>query len=153
MHLFYKLKIRSLVNCRWIYGWITLPLKKKCHAKSCKKAFEAKKMCNGISAVYAKTIDQIPEIIAVRKKNAEELRGELLKEEKCIQAFEGINAFMLVVRCQDPDKLRVRLRAKGIDSATHFSNSLIWANEFGYEEGHCPNVEKMIGKLLMIPTY
>ena len=153
MQLFYKLKIRSLVNCRWIYGWITLPLKQKRRAKSGKKAFETKRMSNGISAVYAKTIDRIPEIIDIRKKNAEKLQNELLKQDKCVQVFEGINAFMLVVRCQDPEKIRVRLRTKGIDSATHFSNSLIWANEFGYEEGCCPNVERMIGKLLMIPTY
>jgi dTDP-4-amino-4,6-dideoxygalactose transaminase len=60
---------------------------------------------------------------------------------------------MLVVYCDNPERLREKLYREGVDSATHFSNSIYWASVFGYRHGECPNAEKLITRLLMIPIY
>lgn len=65
----------------------------------------------------------------------------------------GSNAFMAIVTCEDPAALQKHYAERGIETATHFKNAITWAKQFGYVEGSCPNAEKLVNKLLMIPTY
>lgn len=150
--LFVRLLLRSWMNSRIIYGWLTLPLKQKRPMVSGKEAIVLKKMCKGISAVYAAEKSRVPAIIECRKQKAGEMRA-LLSTSDVSQVLVGINAFMLVVKSRHPVDLKKELRRKRIDSATHFANALLWAKEFGYQNGSCPNTEKMLNCLLMVPTY
>ena len=42
---------------------------------------------------------------------------------------------------------------RGVETATHFENAILWAKQFDYEDGTCPMAEKLTEELLMIPTY
>lgn len=150
--LFFRLLLKSLMNCRFIYGWLTLPLKQRRPLASGKETIVMRKMCRGISAVYAAEKPKMPGIIKRRKETAEEIMLSLQNAD-IQQTMIGINAFMLVVNCKHPKDLQKELRVKGIDSATHFANALAWANEFGYQTGLCSNAERIVNYLLMVPTY
>lgn len=150
--LFLRLLLRSWLNSRFVYGWFTLPLKQKRPIVSGKETIELRKMCRGISAVYAVEKYRIPKMIENRKQKAGKMHS-LLPTTDLLQTMVGINAFMLVVKSEHPKKLQKELRMKGIDSATHFANALEWARGFGYQKGSCPNTEKIVNALLMIPTY
>lgn len=150
--LFLKLLLRSWMNSNFIYGWLTLPLKQRRPVASGKETVEMRKICRGVSAVYATEKDKLAWFIKRRKQKAKET-CQLLSDIGIQQTMDGVNAFMLVVRCESPKVLQKQLYANGIDSATHFSHSLEWAEEFGYQKGSCPNVEKMLNNMLMIPVY
>ena len=113
------------MHTRLLYGLITLPLKHKRKISSGKEAITPMKMCRGISNIYS------------------------FEKEK----IKMRSPFMLVLHCNNPKEEQIRYRKKGIDTDTHFANSLQWANEFGYIQGQCPNSEKLINHLLMVPTY
>ena len=151
--LFLKMLMQSWLNSRLVYSWLTLPLKQRRSVVSGKEVILPKKMCKGIRAIYSEEIGHVPQNIARRVENVEKLKMQTVLKDNAIQSLVGINAFMLVIRCQYPERLQKKLRALGLDSATHFSNALVWAKEFGYCSGDCPNTEKMINQLLMIPTY
>lgn len=150
--LFVRLLLRSWMNSRIIYGWFTLPLKQKRPITSGKETIVLKKMCRGISAIYAAEKSKIPAIIEHRKQKAKEMRA-LLSTSDVLQVLVGINVFMLVVKSGHTKDIQKVLHRNGIDSATHFANALLWAKEFGYQKGSCPNIEKMMNCLLMVPTY
>ena len=150
--LFLKLWAKSLLYSHLIYGWLSLPVKNKRSVASGKEAIALKKMCRGISAVYAIEKDQAVEKIVRRKQRATEVL-EAIRPFGISTFYLGCNAFMLVVSCESPAKLQKELAKQGVDSATHFANAIHWATEFGYASGQCPNAEKIIKHLLMIPIY
>lgn len=150
--LFTKLLLRSWMNCSFIYGWLTLPLKQRRPIASGKETVDMRKICRGVSAVYAKEKDKVAWIIKRREQKAKET-CQSLPDKGIQQTMVGVNAFMLVVRCESPKELQKNLYAKGIDSATHFAHALEWAEEFGYQKGSCLNLEKLLNNLLMIPVY
>ena len=65
----------------------------------------------------------------------------------------GDNAFMLIAKTKDPAALQVWFANRGIETATHFSRCIDWAEQFGYKRGSCPKAEELTNHLLMIPTY
>lgn len=150
--LFMKLLVKSWLNSRCIYGWLTLPLKQTRLPVSGKERIVPMRMCRNISAVYAFEKKRMSQRIEKRLQKAEGLKTEL-ETMGVIWTHYGINAFMLIARCHDTERLRRTLKARGLDSATHFNNALVWAEEFGYQQGECPNIEELIHHLLMIPTY
>ena len=123
--LFFRLWFNSIMHTHLLYGLITLPLKRKRKISSGKEAITPMKMCRGISNIYS------------FEKETIKLR----------------NPFMLVLHCNNPKEEQIKYRKKGIDTDTHFANSIQWAKEFGYIQGQCPNTEKLINHLLMVPTY
>ena len=150
--LFLRLRLKSWMCCSFIYGWFTLPLKLSRPIASPKDPIIMRKMCRGISAVFAAEKLCVPERIKLRKEKAEEIKASLRKKG-VLQTMVGINAFMFVVKCEYPKDIQMEFRAKGIETATHFANSLTWAKEFGYQQGSCPKIEEIVNRLLMIPTY
>ena len=102
-----------------------------------------KKMAPGVSRLYKATLPEIPKMIESQRQNAANIDG----------AFYGDNAFMAIVRTDDPASLQSQYAARGIETATHFSRCIEWATQFGYVEGTCPKAEELTTKLVMIPTY
>jgi dTDP-4-amino-4,6-dideoxygalactose transaminase len=110
-------------------------------------------MPNGISRIYNKVLSKINVLIEHRKSNAEQISLLVKNEFNNVSLLCGMNAFMLVAKLNEPNKLKKRLADKGIESATHFSNAIVWAKQFGYKDGSCPTAERLTKELLMIPTY
>ena len=65
----------------------------------------------------------------------------------------GENAFMAVVRTDEPKALKKQYAERGVETETHFKHCIEWAEEFGYVRGTCPKAEMLVNHLLMIPTY
>ena len=100
-------------------------------------------MAKGVRRLYKAWLPKADEAISVQKRNAEKIDG----------AFYGDNAFMAIVKCEDPAALKATYAVKGVETETHFKNAIVWAKQFGYKEGSCPNAESLVNHLLMVPTY
>ena len=109
-----------------------------------------KRMAPGVSRLYKAALPEIPMMIEMQRKNAEEIGKWSMENGKC---FAGENAFMAIVRTEDPVALQKEFAKRGVETATHFKNAIIWAEQFGYKRGSCPKAEELTTKLLMIPTY
>ena len=110
-----------------------------------------KQMAPGIRRLYQAWLPNAEKEIAEQCKNAMVMseRMKVLGNE-CIV---GENAFMLIAKTQDPAALQAWFAERGVETATHFSRAIDWAKEFGYVAGTCPNTEKSVLELLMVPTY
>ena len=102
-----------------------------------------KRMAPGIRRLYQAWLPNAAIEIAKQRRNAEQING----------AFYGDNAFMAVVRTDNPDILKEEYADKGVETETHFKHCIEWARVFGYKKGCCPKTEELAQKLLMIPTY
>ncbi len=150
-YLFGLLWIRGLLYHPFVYKHFTEPMKRRKAYSSGMERIKVQKMSNGIRRIYETERRQVSEIIRMRKQNAKDIIDSIT--DPSISFCCGDNAFMLVAQCETPDELRLWLRDRGIDSATHFAHSLDWARNFGYQKGMCPKVEYLTKHLLMIPTY
>lgn len=150
--LFMKLWVMSWIYSPFIYGWMTLPIKRKRGVPSGTEPIFPQKMSRGVSAVYAVKRGRVQEMIASRKKNASDLLSGL-PDGETTHAFMGENAFMLVLSCDDPARMKELFRQRGVEADTHFAHSITWAGSFGYVPGTCPRAEYLINHLLMIPSY
>lgn len=149
--LFMKLWVMSWMYSPFVYGWITLPIKRKRGIPPGTELISPQKMSRGVSAIYASKRGQVRGMIASRKKNAFDLLAGLPDGET--HAVLGENAFMLVLSCDNPSRMKEYYRRKGVETDTHFAQSISWARNFGYVPGTCPRAEYLINHLLMIPTY
>lgn len=110
------------------------------------------RMSRGVQAVYEMEKDNVAGQIVQRRAQAEREAARLKSNPLVKEVLYGENAFMLVVRCTDPVALKAQYEREGIEAATHFANCIRWARNDGYN-GDCPNAEKLVKELLMIPTY
>ena len=149
--LFINLVAKSVMYSKYIYGWFTYKLKKIHKVPSGREVITPKKMCKGISAVYAQEIGNIARSVESRQRNAQRLMASLPKG--VYSCLTGTNAFMIVLLCENPKQIKKYYSKKRIETDTHFAHSLQWAKEFGYKDGQCRNTEKLIHHLLMVPTY
>lgn len=149
--LFLRMCIKSLLESRVFYRWLTFPLKNRRNPNPGKEHIELMRMCRGISAIYGSEKCDLPETIEQRRLNALEMAAVFPQESG--QTLVGCNGFMLVVKSGHPKTLRAEYRMKGVDTDTHFKHCLKWAAGFGYLPGDCPNTEKLVRQLLMVPTY
>ncbi len=150
--LYAKLFVTSVLYKKLIYGVFTNYWKRNKKPVSGREVIVMKKMSNGVKAMFALRKNAVTDIIKKRLQNARK-ESDLLKHNSLVNnVLCGSNAFMLVAFCTNPDDLKKQYTQIGIETATHFSNSLLWAREFGYH-GDCPNSERLKKIMLMIPVY
>lgn len=148
--LFVQMMIKAIAYSRCIY-WLTMKMKKSSNPHVHQEVL-MKKMAPGVRRMYEAWLPNAAAEIAKQKHNAKQI-CDLQSEIKNRQCFIGSNAFMAIVRCDDPDALQKEFAQQGVETATHFKNAIAWAKEFGYTEGQCPTAERLTKELLMIPTY
>lgn len=139
--LFAQMLVKAIAYSRCMY-WLTMKMKKSSNPKV-HQEIVMRKMAIGVSRLYNAALPEIPKMIDLQRQNAIQIAG----------AFYGDNAFMAIVKCEDPSALQKQYASRGIETATHFSRCIDWAKQFGYVEGSCPTAEKLTKHLLMIPTY
>ena len=155
MKLFMRLWIKAWMYKPGIYNLLTLRLKakrmKELKNEGVKEEVVLRKMSRGIANILEEKRKHYAEAVAERIENAR-VMNERVKELES-EGLIGENAFMLVVRTKDVAGLKEQFAAKGIETETHFAHCIDWAQQFGYELGSCPNAEKLVHELLMVPTY
>ena len=147
--LFCMMLIKAITYSKLCY-WLVRRLKKKANRDVHEKVV-MKKIAPGINRLYQTWLPKANAEIIAQRKNAEIMR-ERVKELGCECIF-GTNAFMLVAKTQNPEKLKEWFAERGVETETHFAHAIIWAKQFGYIEGLCPKAEDLTKQLLMIPTY
>ena len=153
LKLFCVMLLKALDYSQCFY-WLTMRVKRKRALKNegVKESVVMRKMAPGIRRIYDAWLPFAEKAIAVRRSNAEAIIN--LQYATCNPKFIwGINAFMLIAHCDEPDALQREFAARGIETATHFAHAIYWAQEFGYVLGSCPKAEELTKHLLMIPTY
>lgn len=150
--LYVKLRLMSLAQSRLLYGWLTRPWKRLRKTPSGKETIVVKKMSAGVQTMLGLRKEAVQPMVEQRKENARKEMKRLADNPLATKVLLGENAFMLLALCSDPMALKKQYARRGVETATHFANSILWAGEFGYQ-GECPNAEKLIGKLLVIPVY
>ena len=152
--LFAAMIAKTIAYSKLCY-WLTMRMKakrmKELTSERIKEKVVMRQMAPGIRRLYKAWLPKADEEIAKQRQNAG-IMSERLKDLK-IESIIGENAFLLIAKTQDPAALQAWFASRGIETATHFNRCIDWAKQFGYVEGSCPNAEKLVNKLLMIPTY
>ena len=141
LKLFCSMLVKAIAYSRCMY-WLTIRLKKSSNP-DVHEIVAMKKMAKGVRRLYNVWLPKAEEEIEMQRRNAAKIYG----------AFYGDNAFMAIVRTEDPERLKKEFAEKGVETETHFKHCIEWAREFGYKDGTCPNAESLVKHLLMIPTY
>ena len=141
MKLFCSMLIKAIAYSRCMY-WLTMKLKKTANP-DVHEPITMKRMASGIRRLYNAWLPNAEIEIEKQRRNAEKIDGVIY----------GDNAFMAIVRTNNPKALKREFAKRGIETETHFKHCIEWAKEFGYVEGSCPKAEELTQKLLMIPTY
>lgn len=139
--LFVQMMVKAIAYSRCMY-WLTMKLKKSANPDVHETA-SMKRMAPGVRRLYQAWLPKAEEEIEKQRQNAEKIDG----------AIYGDNAFMAIVKCEDPAALKAEFAKRGVETETHFKNAIIWAKQFGYKERSCPKAEELTTKLVMIPTY
>ena len=63
------------------------------------------------------------------------------------------NYFMFPVLADNPEDVSAGLLKRGIESGPHFSKAIAWAQMYGYIKGNCPNSERILKSLVVIPCH
>ena len=156
--LFVKLLLMHWLYKPCFYSIITLPLIKQGNKKiaSAKELIMPEKMAKGIAAVYNSVLPNMSQLLERQQANSKYLMDYFNKEHS-IRVVNNMptesNCFMFPLYCDDPLLVKTNLFHKGIESETHFRHCLVWAKEYGYKDGECPNTEDLVHHLLMVPTY
>ena len=111
-----------------------------------------KKMSAGVQAMLGLRKEAIKPMAEQRKGNAHREMKQLADNPMATRVLLGEGAFMLPVLSPNPEALKKQYAQHGVETATHFANSIKWAGEFGYQ-GECPNAEKLLKELLVVPIY
>ena len=150
--LYAKMLIKALLYRPCIYG-LTMRGKSQRSGKADKSSITLRCMPKGVSRMYQQALPTIPQEIALQQRNAQTTAECLLNQKMAQHAWYGENAFMLIAQTEQPKELKNHLLQHGVETATHFSHTIDWAQEFGYQLGTCPMAEQLTKKLVMIPTY
>lgn len=151
--LFCALLIKAFLYLPLIYTTITQHIKKNRNRPTLLEDGVMKKMSKGVSRILQDAIKRLPAMINNRINHAKGIIVELEDNTMVEKCLYGKNAFMLIIHTNSVYGLKSYFRSTGIETATHFSRCIEWAKEFGYKDNSCPNSERLINKLLMIPTY
>ena len=144
LKLFAQMMIKAIAYSPGFY-WLTMKVKgmRELGSERIREKVVMKRMAAGVRRLYQAWLPSAASEIAKQRQNAEKIES----------AFYGDNAFMAIVKYDDPSALQKQYAERGIETATHFKNAIIWAKQFGYVEGSCPTAEHLTRHLLMIPTY
>jgi len=128
LKLFAAMAAKAFMYLPVVYGLVTMKLKAGRANDADHTPVRGRRMCPGVSRMYNAWVS--------------ERAGEALAKP-----------FMDIVRTDEPSKVIAEYRLKGIEAETHFKNCIRWASEFGYVSGSCPNAERLVGSLVMVPNY
>lgn len=101
--------------------------------------------------LFLRRMTIIDTLLQKQMENGKQIRASIPKE---IRIFDGdYNFFMLPIVVKDRVSLIAYFADNGIEIGTHFSKSILWAQDFGYQTGDCKKAEFMAENIATIPTH
>lgn len=145
--------VMSFLGKPFIYKNLTKPYLKGVEKKndlSGKYATKESTAYKSNKYIYINKLRYASKQLTVQKKVASAWMKEMGLE---VSINPNCNYFMLPVLVDNREELIRNYDKKGIELGPHFSNSIIWATELGYQLGDCPNAEKICNEIMLLPTY
>lgn len=153
LKLFCAMTIKALLYTPIVYTILTRRLKACRKVGDVREISPLRQMAYGVRRMYNAALPTIDKQIAQQRTNVKAIRRAISTFDGVKDIHIGENAFMLVVRCSKPHTIQQWFAQRGVETATHFENAILWAKQFGYQDGACPMAEKLTKELIMIPTY
>jgi perosamine synthetase len=152
--------ILSVFHTPFIYGVLTYSFIKKVDRKydiSGKHRFKENKIYKVNKYLLLKNLLSYNIVKNNQKGNARKIISEY-DINSLVSIYNNsnneINYFILPCLVKEgKDKHINTFNRNGVEIGGHFSNSILWAKSFGYQEGCCPNAEMIVKSLITIPTY
>ena len=124
-----------------------------------KRTFSVSKIGKSDYSVFLRKLETFREKVEMQRRNSQILLNEL-KNSDLILPYERKNTWcnyfffpVLFESKEKRDKTREYLRNMGIDSAKLWNMTPLVAKQFYGYKGDCPNTEKIVDRLLIIPNY
>ncbi len=147
----------SVAMKRPLYGLLTRRLGKKLDSKFDfinKFGFHESSGFAFDKRLFKSQAEHFQKLIEHNRKNFERLKNALPTMIAGNMGSTGkANAYIAPLRVANRDELFDRLLANDIEPGKHFYQSLIWAEEFGYEKGSCPNTEELREQIITVPIH
>ncbi len=151
--------IWALAYKKFVYSFFTFPIGKRLDKKMDfldKFTFKETSGFNSNIALLINKFNYYKRIHRKQLENGRYLAKRLNGLFGCIieDEIEGcvFNYYLFPLRSKKRDEVVADLSKMGIESGKHFQNSLIWAEEFGYKKGDCPNTEKIVNEIFTVPS-
>lgn len=141
-----------------VYSVLTYPLKRIAGAGSASvkeyPLVETAMPHSGVSLIARKFAENQ---LKVQMQHANGVLLEKLIEERFqpIKPLEGSkpNYFVFPLQSENRDAIVAYLASNGIEAGKHFGNSVYWVQSFGYQQGDCPNFERIASTLFTLPCH
>lgn len=151
--------VLSILHNPFFYKIITKPFLKKIDNKNDfggKFKFEEKHINKSIKYLFINKLNLYLELYKLQRKRAETI---ILKHpieyvsKNFINSCYESNCFMIPLQSSDKNSIIKKYYNNGFEIGSHFNQSIKWAFQFGYTKADCKNTEKIIEKVVTIPTY
>ena len=145
--------VMSFLGRPFIYKNLTKPHLKGVESKkdlSGKYATKESMAFRSNKFIYFKKLKTVPGHLNEQQEAAVAWKKELGLDETI---DPNCNYFMLPILTENREELIRKYQEIGIELGAHFSKSILWATEFGYVPGDCPNAERICRTILVLPTY
>ena len=139
----------SIAHKKPFYGLITFPLFKKIDKKmdfAGKFDFKEATYYNSYTYLFLKEFHQYKKYYEKQRVNANFIINHLNDKFEFIKDSETkkLNYFMIPIRSNKQDKFIERSILYGIEFGKHFSNSIKWAKDFGFQHADLTNFLKKV---------
>ncbi|MBR1799403.1 MAG: DegT/DnrJ/EryC1/StrS family aminotransferase [Bacteroidales bacterium] len=157
MMLMLKSIVYAVAYTPFVYTLFThrIASRKKRYAKIMQSEYKPRQMSRITRRLLDKAVKSLPQQVHRRGKNsivAQSIVQRIAPDAHFVSHNSG-NHFMDIYLCDNPVKLRLALRKMGVDSATHFGQSVEWNQRYGQVSSECTTSEWLSHHLLAIPTY
>jgi dTDP-4-amino-4,6-dideoxygalactose transaminase len=154
----FKNYIYSVAFKEYIYGILTRRIGKKLDSQidltGKYSNFESQAYKSNVN-IFIKKFSYYQKINEIQKKNGDFIINHINEEfdPPKLSSDKNWNYYVFPLRHDNRDQIVKYFQKNGIDSGKHFSGSLDYVRKFGYENGSCPNFEKIINTIFTIPVH
>jgi len=146
----------SMAHKRPIYGLITNTLGRALDKKldlGKKKQFTEMQICRANRNIFLYKFEHHLKNVEQQKHNAQKVLSSSNKWNYMHDKEKNMNYFMLPFICKERDRIIDYSIGRNIEFGKHFSQSLLWASEYGYLKNSCPKSETLVDRILTVPCY
>ncbi len=151
----------SLLHNPYVYGFFTKPVLKRSSGKISFQAANTKnerKIPQYAKYLFLQKIASYSSHVTNQQESVsyyvDSINNETLNNMKSYYSKQTSNCFMLPILVDENPKDFINNYSKrGVEIGTHFSESIEWARHFGYKNQECPETERIMQQIVVLPTY
>jgi perosamine synthetase len=151
----------SLLHNPYVYGFFTKPVLKRNPGKISFQTANTKnerKIPQYAKYLFIKNITTYKSKVANQQESVssyiDSLKNTELNNLKSYYSKQTSNCFMLPILVDENLQDFINNYSnRGVEIGTHFSESIEWARHFGYKNQKCPETERIVNQIVVLPTY